>query len=141
MVNHMKLTQPNEDRRALVLLVLDGLRARHLTPIREYEFHQLVRGLQRNDSFRYLDRPLSYSYDLQGCLKQLDFAKFLDELILVRNGWVPRFEYAISDVGQAEAQDLYSRLQIDDPLYLRTIDHALDDFARNYQRPISINPH
>lgn len=131
----------SDSREALVLLLLKGLEQRNLTPMREYEFHQLVRRLQptTGSAFRFLDEPISYSYDLQSYLKTLEQAHYLDEFILVRNGWVPRFEYELSALGRAQAEEKRERLRLDDPHTLATMDNELDRFAGSFrpQEPIS----
>ncbi|MEE9294371.1 MAG: hypothetical protein V3W34_05310 [Phycisphaerae bacterium] len=130
-------------RQGLVLLVLDGLERRNLAPMREYELHQLVRRLQAvvGASFRYLDKPISYSYELHSFLRSLEQSHYLDELILVRNGWVPRLEYKLNVVGRAQAMDERERFQESDPTILHRVDEELDRFASSYRPPVAISPH
>lgn len=129
-------------RQALVLLVLDGLEQRSLSPLREYELHQLVRRVQHvvGEPFRFLDKPISYSLDLQTFLKSLERSHYLDELILVRDGWVPRFEYQLGMIGRAEAQEQREQLSVKDPGSVQRIDEEIDRFASAYQPPTPINP-
>lgn len=129
-------------REALVLLALEGLDQRSLTPMREYELHQLVRDIQEvvGAPFRFLDRPISYSLDLQTLLKSLERAHYVDELILVRDGWVPRFEYQLSMIGRAQAQEERDRLRTVYPDYIERIDEGLDRFGASFHPPAPINP-
>ncbi len=136
------MPRTSDIRQALVLLVLEGLDRRNLTPMREYELHQLVRHLQAitGSFFRFLDKPISYSYDLQSYLKTLEQAHYLDELILVRNGWVPRFEYELSALGRAQAEEQRERLRLHEPHTLATMDNELDRFAGSFHPPEAISP-
>ncbi len=130
-------------REALVLLILDGLESRNLAPMREYELHQLVLRLQAfvGNVFHYLDTPISYSYELQDYLGSLERAQYVDELILVRDGWVPRLEYELSLVGRAQAKERRERLLVTDQNLVEQVDAELERFASSYRPPVAINPH
>lgn len=136
------MTGKNDLREALVLVVLDGLKRRGKSPIQEYELHQLIRRLQPSagTEFCYLDRPISYSYELTSYLKSLERSHYLNELIMVRNGWVPRLEYEVSLVGGAQAKERRERMQVADARFLARLEEELDEFASKYRPPVAINP-
>jgi len=136
------MVRDQDQRTALVLLLLDGLERRGLTPMREYEVHQLVRDLQRSvgQPFRFHDAPISYSYELNEHLRRLEKGHYLDEVILVRDGWVPRFEYELSGVGRAEALDTRERFRLIVPEILDDIERKLDEFCLSYRPPEPISP-
>ncbi len=94
-------------RESLVLLTLEELETRNLAPIREYEFHQLVRKIQPQDQivFRYIDEPISYSYDLSGFIEMLERKALVDNFILINGGLTRTNNYQLTRVGRAEARD------------------------------------
>ena len=132
----------DRNREALVLLILDGLRRRKLTPIRQHELHQLVRHAQSSEepAFRYLDKPISYSYPLQDCLTTLERSRCLSELISIRNGWVPRYKYRLDLLGQMRALEHRERLKVEDPGFLQQIETGLTGYEENYTSPVSVRP-
>jgi hypothetical protein len=126
----------------LVLTVLEALEARGLTPIREYELHQLIRRAQEGlqDEFAYADEPISYSFDLWAFLRFLEQGHYLDELIVVRDGWVPRFEYQLTLLGRAQSAEDRERLECLEPKLVGRVDRVVDEFAASYRTPAPIAP-
>lgn len=130
-----------EKREALVLAILSELDKRSLSPIREYDFHQLVRIIQDlSAAFRFIDRPISYSYDLQEFLQRLEQRRLLDDLIIMRDGWVPRHEYQLSRVGHAEAKEKSEAIAESNPALLQRVQTEIHQFAQTYIPPADIKP-
>jgi|SRR5579862_5527677 len=129
-------------REAVVLLVLEELDRRKLAPIREFELHQLVRSTQTVDAtlFPYINEPIPYSFDLHSFLKGLEKHRYLDELVLMRDGWVPRLEYQLSPVGRAQALEDRELVLALNPNLSSKITEVVDKFASSYKAPAEINP-
>jgi len=136
------MSRETDQQTAVVLLALDGLERRGLTPMREYEFHQLIRSLQPSlgDLFRFHDAPISFSYELSDQLRLLEMGRYLDEIILVRDGWVPRFEYELSAIGRAEALEMRDRLAVSVPETMDNIERRIEEFCSVYRPPEPITP-
>ena len=73
-------------------------------------------------------------------LTELDRTEYVDEMLIVRNGWVPRYEYRLTRIGQAEGEEVRHRLKMEDPRLLSFVEAALHDYRRSYA-PMSISPH
>ena len=125
-------------REAVVLLVLKGLEERNLTPVRDCQFHELVRRVQPQDdtAFRFIDEPFSFSFDLQRFLNSLKWHSHVNELTFAGNGWIPRPEYQLSFLGRTRAKERFAELEASDSGLVSRINDELDIFAANHTPPI-----
>lgn len=129
------MENPFDIREALVLAILTELDRRNLSPVTEYDLHQLVRGVQPKEpeTFRYIDQPISYSFDLQEYLRQLEKHQYLDDLLITGDSALPRHEYELRPIGRVQAQDQYQNLLIWRPDIVLSINELLDCFAKSHR--------
>lgn len=128
-------------RKDVVLLALSALEEMKMLPIGEHGLHDLVKRLQKlNPTFRFPRAPIVFSFDLCDFLTYLDRTRFVDDMVLRRDGWVPWHEYTLSGVGRAEVLDIRDRYRIKAPQFLDTLAQTVKEFAVSYIPPVDISP-